>query len=113
MGGWVYMLRCSDDSFYVGSTSYKDLETRVAQHDDGVFKGYTSKRRPVVLVWAEWCEDLRQAHAIERQIKGWRRDKKEALIRRDWRALEQLAKRPGARRPSRAAARPPQGDDYI
>ncbi|MEI9994777.1 MAG: GIY-YIG nuclease family protein [Rhizomicrobium sp.] len=107
------MLRCSDDSYYVGSTSYDEIDVRVGEHDDGRFEGYTSKRRPVTLVWSERYEDLMQAHAAERRIKGWRREKKEALIRRDWNALPDLARRPAARRPSRAASRPPQGDALL
>jgi putative endonuclease len=104
MGGWAYMLRCSDDSIYVGSTSYEDVDTRVAEHNDGKFGGFTSKRRPVTLVWYDWCQDLRDAHAIERQLKGWRREKKLALIRGEVGALHELSKRPGARRPSRPGA---------
>ena len=83
MGGWCYMLRCSDESYYVGSTSHEDVETRVGEHNEGKFDGYTAKRRPVALVWAEQCGDLRDAQMLERRIKGWRREKKEALIRRD------------------------------
>jgi putative endonuclease len=114
MGGWTYMLRCADKSFYVGSTSYSDVDVRVGEHNDGRFEGYTLSRRPVILVWAERFEDLREAQDCERRIKGWRREKKETLIRRDWSNLQLLSKRPGkrpgARRPSRAASRPPQGD---
>jgi predicted GIY-YIG superfamily endonuclease len=110
MGGWAYMLRCADDSFYVDSTSYDDVDLRVGEHNDGRFEGYTHSRRPVILVWAERFEDLREAQVCERRIKGWRREKKEALVRRDWSALQHHSKRPGARRPSRAAPRPPQGD---
>jgi putative endonuclease len=110
MGGWAYMLRCADGSYYVGSTSYDDIEIRVGEHNDGRFEGYTHSRRPVTLVWAERFEDLLQAQECERRIKGWQREKKEALARRDFDALQNLSKRPGARRPSRAAPRPPQGD---
>ena len=110
MGGWAYILRCSDNSYYVGSTSHADIDTRVGEHNEGKFEGYTSTRRPVNLVWCDWYNDLREAHAAEQRIKGWRREKKEALIRGDYTALQFLAKRPGARRPSRAASRPPQGD---
>jgi len=112
MSGWCYMLRCSDDSYYVGSTSYEDVDTRVSEHNEGRFPGYTHDRRPVTLVWAEQFGDLLEAQVMERQIKGWRREKKEALAQQDWKALSYLAKRPGARRPSRAATRPPQGDAF-
>lgn len=104
MGGWAYMLRCSDGSLYVGSTSHEDIDVRVAEHNDGKFGGYTSKHRPVVLVWCDWSQDLRDAHAMERRLKGWRREKKLALIRGETDALRWLAKRPGARRPSRPGA---------
>jgi predicted GIY-YIG superfamily endonuclease len=106
----MYMLRCRNDAYYTGSTSYDDVETRVAEHNDGRFAGYTRRFRPVTLVFAEWFIDLRQAQDFERQVKGWNREKKEALIRREWAALPELSKRPGARRPSRPAARAPQDD---
>ncbi len=104
MGGWVYMLRCSDASYYVGSTSYDDVDVRGGEHNEGKFGGYTSKRRPVRLVWCDWFQDLRDAQNAERRIKGWRREKKEALIRGETERLHDLAKRPGARRPSRPGA---------
>jgi predicted GIY-YIG superfamily endonuclease len=107
------MLRCTDGSYYVGSTSYHDIDVRVGEHNDGRFEGFTHKPRPVVLVWAEQFGDLRDAQDCERRIKGWRREKKEALIGKDWSALKMLAKRPNARRPSRAASRPPQGDALL
>ena len=113
MSGWAYMLRCSDESYYVGSTSYDDVDTRVGEHSDGKFEGYTHTRRPVVLVWTEQFGDLRDAQDCERQVKGWRREKKEALIGKSWNALKLLAKRPSARRPSRLAALAPQGDALL
>ena len=113
MGGWCYMLRCSDDSYYVGSTSYEEIAVRVGEHNESRYGGYTAKRRPVTLVWSEWCNDLQDAHVLERRIKGWRREKKEALIRHDWAALPSLASRPSARRPSRLAALVPQGDALL
>ncbi len=110
MSGWVYMLRCADQSFYVGSTSYEDVGKRVDEHNDDKFDGYTHSRRPVVLVWSEWCSDLRNAQELERKIKGWGRAKKQALVERDWSKIQMLAKRPGARPPSRLATLAPQGD---
>jgi predicted GIY-YIG superfamily endonuclease len=100
MAGWAYMLRCSDGSLYVGSTSHDDISIRVAEHNDGKYGGYTAQLRPVTLVWCEHYQDLRDAHAMERQLKGWRREKKMALICGETAALPELAKRPGARRPS-------------
>jgi len=93
MGGWTYMLRCSDDSFYVGSTSYDDVSLRVAEHNEVRYPGYTSSRRPVNLIWAKWFGDLRDAHTMERQIKGWSRAKKMALIDGDSETLIRLSKR--------------------
>ena len=72
------MLRCADGSFYVGSTW--DLDARMTQHSIGSAGSYTSKRRPVTLVWAHECERMDEAHALETKVKGWRRAKRIALI---------------------------------
>ena len=93
-GGHVYMLRCADGSYYVGSAR-RGLERRVSEHNHGTFDGYTSKRLPVVLVWAEHFLDITDAIAAERQTKGWSRAKKEALIGSDYGSLRLLAKRGG------------------
>jgi putative endonuclease len=92
-GCWLYILLCSDGSYYVGTTRCDDLETRVSQHQQGTFPGYTAKRRPVTLVYSERFDQITDAIACERQIKGWSRVKKEALIRRDFEALPGLSKR--------------------
>jgi len=89
MAFYVYILRCADGSYYTGHTD--SLESRVAAHDTGEFPGYTHTRRPVRLVYAEGFYSREEALASERQIKGWRRAKKEALIKRDWEKLEKLA----------------------
>jgi putative endonuclease len=91
-GAYAYVLRCADGSYYVGSARL-GLEQRVAEHNAGRFGGYTSTRRPVTLVWAQHCLDITDAIAIERQIKGWSRAKKEALIRGDYGEIRVLAKR--------------------
>ena len=85
----TYMLRCRDDSYYVGHT--EDLEHRVAAHRNGEVPGYTSTRRPVVLVWSEHFSSRQEALAAERRIKGWTRAKKQALIAGDWDALHSLS----------------------
>jgi predicted GIY-YIG superfamily endonuclease len=87
---FVYMLQCRDGSYYVGHTD--DLETRMAQHEDGTFGGHTSRKRPLTLVWC--AEIFTRDEALERelQIKKWSRAKKEALIREDWPALKKLAR---------------------
>ncbi len=87
----TYILECSDGSYYVGVTN--DVESRLIQHNIGEDKkAYTFKRRPVKLVFAEHFPNVEDAIAFEKQVKGWRREKKEALIRRDWDALPELAK---------------------
>jgi putative endonuclease len=81
MGVYVYMVRCADGSYYVGSATGEDLAPRIDQHNAGAYPGYTFTRRPVVLVWSERFERITDGIAVERQIKGWGRAKKEALIR--------------------------------
>ena len=87
----VYILRCADDSYYVGSTR-ASLEERVAQHQAGTFDGYTSLRRPVKLMFHQEFDRITDAIAAERQVKNWSRAKKEALMRGDFAALRLLAK---------------------
>ena len=87
----TYMLRCADGSYYVGHT--EELDARVQAHQSGLIEGYTQKRRPVELVWSEEFPDRYSALAAERQIKGWSRAKKEALISGDWDAVSLLAKK--------------------
>ena len=89
---FVYILRCCDGSYYVGSAR-RGLERRVNEHNQGVYGGYTSTRRPVTVVWAEHFPNITDAIAVERQIKGWSRAKNEALIRGDYSAIQELAKR--------------------
>ncbi|MBD8904162.1 hypothetical protein MBTS_18255 [Methylobacterium bullatum] len=96
MAAFAYILRCADGSYYVGSARGETLDKRLGEHHAGTFQGYTSKRRPVVLVYAEEFERVTDAIAFERRLKGWSRAKKEALIASDWDALQRLAKRPAA-----------------
>ena len=94
---FTYMLRCSDGTYYVGSTH--NLELRMWQHengDDGA--SYTRHRRPVTLVWSAEFEHIGAAFAVEKQVQGWSRAKREALIRGDFDALPELASRPTARK---------------
>jgi putative endonuclease len=93
MGIFVYMLRCADGSFYVGSATGNDLAPRIDQHNAGSYRGYTFTRRPVVLVWSEHFERITDGIAAERQIKGWSRAKKEALLQSDWTKVSQLSRR--------------------
>jgi putative endonuclease len=91
-GAYVYMLRCADGSHYVGSAR-RGLDQRVGEHNAGVYGGYTSTRRPVTLAWAQHFPNITDAIAVERQIKGWTRAKKEALIRGDYSGIKNLARR--------------------
>ncbi len=97
MGAFVYMLRCADKSFYVGSATGDDLSKRIAEHQSGVYPGYTVSRRPVKLVWSEHFERITDAIAVERKIKGWSRAKKEALIAGDWDSVKSLSRRRAGR----------------
>ena len=87
---FLYMLRCADGSYYVGHTD--DLELRIAHHDAGTYGGYTHDRRPLELVFVAEFATRREALERERQIKGWSRAKKEALIRGDWNEVKRLAR---------------------
>ena len=87
----VYILRCVDESFYVGHT--RNLRRRVETHNAGRGAAFTSKRCPVELVYAESHDTKKAAIRRERQLKGWSRKKKEALIREDIGGLRRLAKR--------------------
>jgi putative endonuclease len=74
----MYILMCNDNSFYVGSTW--DLDTRIAQHVEGFGCEYTSKRKPVKLLYAELYDRRDEAWQREKQIQGWGRAKRTALI---------------------------------
>lgn len=96
MGAFVYILRCRDGSYYVGTTR-DTLQRRLSEHNAGTYGGYTSTRRPVELVYSQEFAAITDAIAAERQLKGWRRAKKEALIRGDLGALPALSSRPSRR----------------
>ncbi len=76
---YTYMLRCADGSYYVGSTR-GDLSERLAQHNAGTGSRYTAQRRPVELMWAAEFSHVTEAFALEKQVQGWSRAKREALI---------------------------------
>src|SRR3954447_15630412 len=94
MDFYVYMLKCADGSYYVGHTD--NLEARLAAHNLGTFGGYTARHRPVSLVWTDTLESREEAFERERQIKGWSRAKKEALINGDWDRLVALSRAHGS-----------------
>ena len=88
---YVYILLCSDDTFYTGHTD--NLEQRVNEHHFGGKCKYTSERRPLELVWRIAFPTREQAKEIERQIKKWSQAKKRALIRGDFDLISLLAKK--------------------
>lgn len=93
---FVYILKCSDGSYYTGVTS--NYELRIAQHQDGIDTSfYTYKRRPLKLVYLAEFQDVGEAIHWEKVLKGWGRRKKEALMNNDQKALEQLSKRRGGK----------------
>lgn len=91
-GAYLYILRCADGSLYIGTTR-DSLEMRVAQHEAGMFEGYTQSRRPVSLVYSERFDWITDAIANERKLKGWTRARKEAFLGGDLARLRQLAQR--------------------
>jgi predicted GIY-YIG superfamily endonuclease len=85
---YIYILRCADDSLYVGETS--DVVARVLRHQAGEGSGFTRQRLPVTLVHAERHADRPRALSRERQLKRWTRAKKEALIAGNLALLKRL-----------------------
>ncbi|MGH8662293.1 MAG: GIY-YIG nuclease family protein [Burkholderiales bacterium] len=95
MSFWIYILQCADDSYYIGHTD--NLEFRLSQHQFGAVSGYTSSRLPVRLVFSQAHTSREEALAADRQIKGWSRKKKEAMIRGDWSEVSRLARSQNAK----------------
>jgi len=91
MAFWVYILRCADNSYYTGQTD--NLEKRIHEHHSGAIRScYTFKRRPLELMFSQEFPTREEALASERQIKGWGRKKKAAMIRGDWVEISRLAR---------------------
>ena len=92
MSFYAYMLECADGSYYTGHTD--NLEGRLSSHNEATLKGYTSRpgKRPLRLVFHETFASRDEAFAAERQIKGWSRAKKQALVRGDWAEIERLSR---------------------
>jgi predicted GIY-YIG superfamily endonuclease len=107
MSFWVYLLRCSDGKFYAGHTDA--LEPRIAAHLAGKGCDFTARRQPVEYLWSQDFGSRIEALGAERQIKGWSRAKKEALIAGDWGMMSQLAQSCGARA-STGSARTVEGE---
>ena len=99
MPAWVYILRCSDGSYYTGHTT--NLELRLAEHQAGDGSDWTKHRLPVELVFSQEMPDKDQAFLAEQKIKNWSRAKKEALIAGEWDLLKWLAKKPKFRKEPR------------
>src|SRR4029453_1880688 len=110
MSFFTYMLLCADESYYVGHTD--DLTARVAGHQSALIPGYTNTPLPVTLVWSKDFSDRHEAFRAERQIKGWSRAKKAALVRGDWQAIAQLAKRPSFDTPLRQSSAATQDERF-
>jgi putative endonuclease len=94
---WVYILRCSDGSYYTGHSD--DLGKRMAEHEQGLGADWTRRRRPIELVWCEDAPTRYETLAFERRVKNWSRARKEALIAGDWNQVGHFA-RPPHERPS-------------
>ncbi|MGK2942432.1 MAG: GIY-YIG nuclease family protein [Immundisolibacter sp.] len=91
MAFWVYILRCADASYYTGHTD--NLEQRLGQHTSGAIATcYTYTRRPLQLAFSQHFATREEALTAERQIKGWSRKKKEAMMRGDWAEVSRLAR---------------------
>ena len=87
---YVYILRCADETYYTGHS--ENLELRLAAHNSGEFEGYTQTRLPAELIFFEEFPTRYEALERERQLKGWSRAKKEALIAGDWNRIRRLAR---------------------
>ena len=88
--GYMYILECADGSYYVGSTKY--LELRFEQHQNGEGANHTKKRLPVRMVYFEQFDRIDHAFYREKQVQGWSRKKKEALIKGEFSTLPDLSK---------------------
>lgn len=86
----MYILKCSDNSYYVGSTN--NLTLRIQEHCCGQGAEYTKCRLPVELVYYEECFSVKEAFLREKQVQGWSRKKKEALINGEFNKLPELSK---------------------
>lgn len=89
MKGFMYILLCSDGSYYTGSTI--DLEKRIDEHQNGNGANHTKKRLPIELVYFEEFERIDLAFNREKQVQKWSRIKKEALIENNKDMLPELS----------------------
>jgi len=91
MKGYLYILECANGQYYTGST--KHLAKRITQHQSGQGANFTKKHLPVKLVYYEEFQRIDQAFYREKQIQGWSRKKKEALIKGELNELPILSKK--------------------
>ncbi len=87
---YMYILECSNDQYYVGST--QDLDLRLKQHQAGEGSIFTKKHLPVKLVYYEKFQRIDEAFNREHQVKRWNRLKKEALINNQPELLPELSR---------------------
>ena len=82
---YLYILKCNDESYYIGHT--ENLEKRVSEHNEGLYKCYTFNRRPLKLVYTKKFTSRLEALTAERKIKKWTRQRKERLIMFGWKSF--------------------------
>jgi putative endonuclease len=101
---YVYILECSDGTYYTGVTN--DPERRLSEHNSDDFpESYTHSRRPLKMIFCEYFTDPLQAIEWEKRIKGWSHKKKKALIESDWNSLVEFSKRYKVKRYKRNKSR--------
>jgi putative endonuclease len=89
MAGYLYILQCSDGTYYTGST--KNLEIRLAQHQSKKGANYTKTRLPVTLVFHESFLNIADAFYFEKKVQKWSHAKKKAMIENNWKLLPKLS----------------------
>ena len=89
MPGYLYILQCSDETYYTGST--RNLEKRLFEHQSGQGANYTKTRLPVTLVYQEYFLNIADAFYFEKKIKKWSHAKKKAMIENNWELLPKLS----------------------
>jgi len=88
---YLYILKCCDDSYYIGHTD--DIDRRIREHTNGLIPGYTKTRQPVTAIYIEAFALRDEAKKTELKLKKWSRKKKEAYMKKDWTKLSQLCRR--------------------
>ncbi len=103
MKGYMYILLCSNGQYYTGSTN--DLERRMLEHNKGEGANFTRKHLPVKLIYFEEFDRIDEAFYREKQVQGWSRNKKEALIKGENEKLRDLSRNYTQYGPSTSRAR--------